>query len=210
MFLLVFKYIMKGFIMVEYTKQRLKSMKTKEKIYKTALSLFKEHEYEDVKVSDICDKAKVSVGSFYNHYKTKSDIINQAFDEMDDRSRLLYEDKPEESVLNRIQDLLMCAAIVIEAYGYKVVTQIIINQLKYGEEYLFKKQWFLEEILIKILKGKYGDEDIIENYKAQEISDIILRTFRGMVIEWCAKRERLSLTSLVEEHIQTQYIIFKK
>lgn len=200
---------MKGFIMVEYTKQRLKSMKTKEKIYKTALSLFKEHEYEDVKVSDICDKAKVSVGSFYNHYKTKSDIINQAFDEMDDRSRLLYEDKPEESVLNRIQDLLMCAAIVIEAYGYKVVTQIIINQLKYGEEYLFKKQWFLEEILIKILKGKYGDEDIIENYKAQEISDIILRTFRGMVIEWCAKRERLSLRSLVEEHIQTQYIIFK-
>lgn len=200
---------MKGFIMVEYTKQRLKSMKTKEKIYKTALSLFKEHEYEDVKVSDICDKAKVSVGSFYNHYKTKSDIINQAFDEMDDRSRLLYEDKPEESVLNRIQDLLMCAAIVIEAYGYKVVTQIIINQLKYGEEYLFKKQWFLEEILIKILKDKYGDEDIIEHYKAQEISDIILRTFRGMVIEWCAKRERLSLTSLVEEHIQTQYIIFK-
>ena len=195
--------------MKEYSKKKQQAIRTKEKIYNSAISLIKEENYDDVKISDICKLAKVSVGSFYHHFDTKDDIIKRIIDEIDIAARENFIDEPNEPLFNSIKRLLLVESKIIESYGLKIVTQIAINQLKYGYEYFFNKKWFLEEKLVELLQNHLGSNDIIGNYSTQDISDIVLRTYRGIVIEWCIKRGSLSLYDLVNDHLETQYINFK-
>ena len=195
--------------MKEYSKKKQQAIRTKEKIYNSAISLIKEENYDDVKISDICKLAKVSVGSFYHHFDTKDDIIKRIIDEIDIAARENFIDEPNEPLFNSIKRLLLVESKIIESYGLKIVTQIAINQLKYGYEYFFNKKWFLEEKLVELLQNHIGSNDIIGNYSTQDISDIVLRTYRGIVIEWCIKRGSLSLYDLVNDHLETQYINFK-
>lgn len=58
----------------EPTKRQLQAKASKEKIFDTAQSLFATYGYENVTVADICREANVSVGLFYNYFKSKSDI----------------------------------------------------------------------------------------------------------------------------------------
>lgn len=57
-------------------------MKSEDKIKKAFLLLLQSQSYEKVSISDICDVAKISRQTFYNHYKTKDDILKYIFAEI--------------------------------------------------------------------------------------------------------------------------------
>lgn len=57
------------------TKRQQRSLETREKIYNTAIELIKNHGYENVTINDICEKAKVSVGSLYHQFSSKDEIL---------------------------------------------------------------------------------------------------------------------------------------
>ena len=65
------------------TTRQIQALTTKNKIYKIAIELMEKNGYENIKIEDICKKAKVSVGSFYNYFKSKSDILNEIFKRAD-------------------------------------------------------------------------------------------------------------------------------
>ena len=50
---------------------------THERIYRTALQLFKEHGFEQVSVGQIAAGAEVSVPTFYAHYPSKEHVVMQ-------------------------------------------------------------------------------------------------------------------------------------
>jgi hypothetical protein len=56
--------------MAQYKKDKIK-----EQIDQAALKVFAEKGYENTKVSDISDQAKVSIGNIYRYYKKKEDIF---------------------------------------------------------------------------------------------------------------------------------------
>ncbi|MDL2218603.1 TetR/AcrR family transcriptional regulator [Christensenellaceae bacterium OttesenSCG-928-M15] len=55
--------------------RQVKSQEVKDKIFQTAIDLIKNHGYEYVTVSNICNVANVSVGSFYHHFHNKDDLM---------------------------------------------------------------------------------------------------------------------------------------
>lgn len=55
--------------------RHMKSQLAKEKILTAAFSMIKEHGYEYLTVSGVCDTAGVSVGCFYHHFRNKEDIL---------------------------------------------------------------------------------------------------------------------------------------
>lgn len=57
-------------------KQTLKSKETKEKIFNAAKEIIQKNGYEDLSIKNICEKAEVSNGSFYHHFKTKDDLLS--------------------------------------------------------------------------------------------------------------------------------------
>ncbi len=55
--------------------RQIKSQLAKEKILRAAFTLIKDHGYEYLTVSGICDAAGVSVGCFYHHFSNKDDLL---------------------------------------------------------------------------------------------------------------------------------------
>ena len=56
-------------------KQTQKSKETKEKIFQAAKEIIQKSGYENLSIKNICEKAGVSNGSFYHHFKTKDDLF---------------------------------------------------------------------------------------------------------------------------------------
>ncbi len=56
-----------------------KAILTKNKVFETAIELIKEKGYNNVTISQICEKARVAKGTFYVHYKSKEDIIKESY-----------------------------------------------------------------------------------------------------------------------------------
>lgn len=55
----------------------LRVVKTKRLLYTTLLELMKEKPFEEIKVSDICNKALVNRSTFYSHYQDKYDLFSE-------------------------------------------------------------------------------------------------------------------------------------
>lgn len=57
---------------------------TRRKLFEAGISLMREKGFHAATIRSICDRAGVSVGTFYLYYNTKSDIINEIYMHGDD------------------------------------------------------------------------------------------------------------------------------
>lgn len=55
-------------------------MKTKEKIFETALNLFAEKGFKATSIREITRETGLSVASFYNHFKSKNELLQAIYD----------------------------------------------------------------------------------------------------------------------------------
>lgn len=62
-------------------RQKEKSEMTHQEIKAAALRLFLEKGYKNTSVQDIVTESGYSIGSFYNHYKTKRDVLAEIWNE---------------------------------------------------------------------------------------------------------------------------------
>ena len=80
------KYIMfNGDIM----KTDLRIIKTKNNLHDALISLLKEKTFENIKVSDICEKALINRSTFYSHYNDKYELLLDSINTI--KSNLLHD-----------------------------------------------------------------------------------------------------------------------
>lgn len=85
------------------TKRQLQAQASREKIFTAAQELFSEKGYTNVSVADICKKAGVSVGLFYNYFKSKSDISIESMARFaQDWSTVTSSFLPGDTAINRL------------------------------------------------------------------------------------------------------------
>ena len=66
------------------TLREQRSLELKQKIYKVSMNLFEKRGYKNVKVSDICDAANISTGTFYYYFNSKEQVFLAYSDVADD------------------------------------------------------------------------------------------------------------------------------
>ena len=64
------------------SKTDLRIIKTKNGIYNALLDLMREKQFEEIKVSDICDKALINRSTFYAHFEDKYELLASYIKEM--------------------------------------------------------------------------------------------------------------------------------
>ena len=57
-------------------KKDLRIIKTQKILYNTLLELLKEQPFEKIKVSNICQRARINRSTFYSHYNDKYELRN--------------------------------------------------------------------------------------------------------------------------------------
>lgn len=91
-------------------KTDLRIIKTKNALYYALIDLLKEKTFEEIKVSNICEKAYVNRSTFYAHYKDKYelfvDLINSLKDSFKSELKSIEEDDLKDYYLKMIKVFL--------------------------------------------------------------------------------------------------------
>lgn len=186
--------------MKELTTRDIQSIKTKKRIMECANNLFTTKKYEDIKITDICKAAGVSVGAFYHYFSSKEDIINDAYNDFDKETEEIIKSKSFNSRVEAISFLLYLQTKAINDKGHVFGTCYFKNQLTNKEKYILNKdRYFYKKLLEEVTAAIDNGEIHYEN--AEKLTDLLLRISRGTIYDWCLHEGSYDLVEQTIEEV---------
>lgn len=189
-----------------YTARQLQAQKTKNKLYKISIELLEKQGYEKLKIEDICKKAGVSVGSFYNYFNSKNDILVEVYKRADNYFK--------NEVENNIKSVNILDKIVefFDYYGnYNDLVGIdIMKQLYNSNNKLFpQKGRFMQTLLESLILEGQNKNEISFHMTSEEICNYLFISARGIVYDWCIHNGTYNLKDSMHNYISLLVNIFK-
>ena len=184
--------------MLESMKKQRRGEETQKKILKVALKLFSEKGFNKVTVDEIVKKSGTSKGSFYQHFRTKSDIFLARFTEVDDYYLEVFQSFPEDmdpfeklAIFNRKMMLFLDMEM-----GKGLMKVIYSAALESNEHtYFLNSNRSLFTITRALVEEAMVKGTIDSKYSVDEIITIIIQSYMGTIYHWGLQDTDQSLES---------------
>ena len=174
-----------------------RTSETQQIIFDAALALMSEKGFQGTTVRDICSSAGIPIGTFYNCYKSKVDILKKIYDD---------------------GDAYICGAIDREAEGLNPLEQLRIFSEYYARlneetgidvlRVLFypTNSWFsmnrpMQVFARKVVDAGQRSGDIRSDRSAEDIIDCLFDILRGICYNWCVCDGGFDLAARIETHM---------
>jgi len=185
-----------------------KAILTKNKVFETAIELIKERGYDDVTISQICEKAGVAKGTFYVHYKSKEDIIKESY--YYDMSQFVlkqYKDLISQdkniNIKKKIEKFLISEFMFASYVGYAMTCRAYVTNLTEcisGNSKHFERRDFTKHLKKLILEGI--NKKVFETNQTAEEIFLYLESFvRGIMASWCFSNAEFDIVKKGEKYI---------
>jgi AcrR family transcriptional regulator len=165
-----------------------KGLQTRRRIYETAIELFSRKGYENVTVEDICRKVGVTKGAFYNHFRSKDQIILEEFMKMDRHYAMVAEKIASlESSIEKLRVFNREAIKLMSDLGVKLMKVLYSSQIAphMKEPYLAHQGRFLYRITNQFLREGQEKGEIPVDISSEELAVMLINCFRGQIYHWC-------------------------
>jgi AcrR family transcriptional regulator len=186
------------------TNRKKQLIDTRRKIYTTALRLFYAKGYDKVTVDDICKKVGVSKGAFYDHFKSKDQVIVDLFLKVADQIYAKFVSTELDSQKNSLEKLFLLGMKAVD-YSKSVGMDTLIvsyraqiNLNKRAGPIASEKRTIFK-IVQKLVEEGQASGEIRTDLSRDDITRIIVRYFRGIVYNWCAVKGRYDLKKETEK-----------
>ncbi|TKH44730.1 TetR family transcriptional regulator [Paenibacillus terrae] len=187
--------------------RKLQSLQTKKNIYNSTLELMHEKSLEKIKIEDICRKAGVSVGSFYNHFKTKSDILVEMYAQADGYFELKFKNEPpSESIA---QDLIQYFEVYAE-YNQNIGLETVQQLYTSNNKLFITKGRDMQNILQQIIERGQAAGELDQSMTSEEVTDYLFIAARGVMYNWCLHDGDSDLIVNMREYMSRLITIFKQ
>lgn len=185
--------------------RKIQAEATKNKIYKTAIKLMEQKGFNNMKIDDICSKAGVSVGSFYNYFKSKDDILIEIYK----RGDVYFEEtvRPNVSEKSTAENIIVYFdyyARYNEYTGVDTTKQLFASANKL---YISKGRVMQAVLIDIIIKGQESGE-IIKDYAPEEITEYLFIAARGMCYDWVSHDGSYNLREKMQKYMKLLVGIF--
>lgn len=177
----------------------IQAQKTKEKIYSTSIKLFRSRGYDNVTIQDITKAANVSVGLFYNYYKSKNDILNQQFLIADEIFKDFAKNGiPGNTIKEKIKNYMLFYIDFVKNQPFDF-TKILYN----NNNTLFIKEGRAMQTLLDpfIDEGKISGE-ITVPMSNKDINEFLYQSMRGLIFHWCLHNGSFDIYQRAEIYLE--------
>lgn len=170
-------------------KRQLQAEKTKQRIFQTALELFRKKGFDQVTVDEIVEKSNSSKGAFYGHFDSKYGIFLEKFKEIDkfyeDYVQIIAEDDPlKEKILKLFQGQMH---YLEHELGKDLMRSVYTNGLIESENHFFNNtERGLFKILIHYINKSIDNGELRKEVNPERIAMLITRCMRGNLYDWIA------------------------
>jgi len=175
------------------TGRQHQAIETKLKIIKTATDLFTSKGFNDVTIRDICEAGSISIGSFYHHFKSKDEIIDIGYYQLD----LLWEEKiAEYQSISTKEDILFLfeqAGILVQDQGWELASQSYRQLITSKSKYTYQLDRPIYTKLIQIIESGLHKDLELNQSDTVKLSETLMRCSRGVIFDWCLKEGTYNL-----------------
>jgi TetR/AcrR family fatty acid metabolism transcriptional regulator len=164
------------------TSRQAQAIRTKEKLFTTAMNLIDKKGFDNVTVQEISKKANVSVGIFYHYFESKNDILFEIYKLADNYfrdevSQLLDKDNS----LERILQFFYYYAKYNHDRGLESI-KLLYNPKNKG--FILKERYMLT-LLQNIIRIGQEKCEIVQDMTPEQICNDLFIISRGVVYDWC-------------------------
>lgn len=184
--------------MEKLTHRQRQAIATKIRITQVATELFKLKGFESVKIQDICQAAEISTGAFYHHFKSKMEIINTAYEQVDILVMDRFKARNFSSNLEKLLFLLCEGAKMMEELGWVFVGEIYKNLLSIEGKYSTKPDRHIALKVKSIVEDSLKSGELDNSISPTNLTMIIMRISRGAIFDWCLYQGSYDLKSRME------------
>ncbi len=168
------------------TPRKIQARNTREKIYRTAVNLITERGFDKITVDEICKAAGVAKGSFYHYFKSKDDIVIEAYNVLD---RYFMEEVVNEltqdSCLEKLKVYLTHMAKHADDHGIDFVKQFYKSQIFTHANFVVSSERGFYKILYRIIDNGQNNGEFRKDLSSDELSMGLMVVVRGILYDWC-------------------------
>ena len=175
----------------------------KELIREAAIEVMSKKGFYNTKTAEIAEEANVAVGTIYNYFKNKKDILDYIFRyELEKRMKNLK--KVKEQDLNFWEKLKSFLDFHFkEIRENMAVGEILVREKdfpkKEGSDYISEYLTMIPKILEKEIKAAIKRGEINDDYDPEIAANIIFGSIQGIVEKAIKKEDQSMLTKAPEE-----------
>ncbi len=172
-------------------KTDLRVIKTKNLIYNTLIELMKDKTFEEIKVSDICNKALINRSTFYSHYEDKYDLLVDFINSL--KNEFISELNKNNNNLNVKEYYIELIKIFLNHIEERkeMYTSIMINN----------RNSIMMDILLSVVNNDLLKKMSKDEFKSSIPDDIIVKFYLGGVInlgvEWLKDNTKYSKEEII-------------
>lgn len=165
------------------TSRQKQAQATRERLIRSAMELFSCDSYENVKVSDICQRAGTSVGVFYHYFKNKESVIDGIYDVSVGHLQERWDVKDFATPREAIVDLAKSRLELCEQVGPIVASQDMKLLLHNPGGKVLRDDRFYIKTIKKLVWQEVEDDTLFGD--ADLIAKHLIMMNRGVIVEWC-------------------------
>ncbi len=161
------------------------SISKRKKIVDVVVTLMDEQGLKNVTIQDICEKANISVGTFYHYFNSKESIpveMYKLLDQylLDHKEKMLSHPTAKEVLL----DFVSHYGMYVSKWGYYANYIIVRNSVEGGSKKSNDEIRKINELLMDLIQIGIQQKEFKINIGAEQLKTSILLLMRGVLLEW--------------------------
>lgn len=190
---------------IKINSRKAQAEATKNKIYNTAIKMMENKGYNSMKIEDICSKAGVSVGSFYNYFKSKNDILIEIYK----RADVFFEEivRPNVEGKSAIENIV----VYFDYYAkYNEITGVETTKQLFSSanKMYISKGRVMQAVLIDVIKKGQETGEITAKYTPENITEYLFISARGLCYDWASHDGSYNLRDAMKKYMTLLVEIF--
>lgn len=179
--------------------RKQKANVTRNRIYTTAFDLIKRYGFDNVTVDEICLQSGVRKGAFYHHFKSKDDIVIEAYSIVDEDFVNEIGHMPA-GIDNsgRILFTVLFQARRVVTEGVVLVRQIYKSQIDTGTSFFVSP----ERPFYRMIRDAIADGQSAGEFRTvmtpDELTRLVLSISRGIIYDWCMEDGIFDIVAFME------------
>ena len=193
---------------MDYRQRRKEqARRTEEAILQAALELSRADSFDRVSVRDICQRAGITTGAFYHHFRSKEDLLSRGFSPLDRRMEEALAGHGEDTPQERLWRILSTYAHFIEDQGWPLVARYYQRRLDAPDDAAsMDPTRYTLRAMVDCLRRAEAEGLLLPGWSVEWTADFFFRHFRGVVLDWVLHRGEYPLLPKLEQ----DYALFRE
>jgi len=175
---------------------------TKENMCEAAMAMFKESGFDKVSVNMICNKLKVTRGSFYHHFESKNDLLLYWFSSQAEKN--IAFDMSLKSPKRILKKHALDYAKMIEKVGHDFMYYILMAEFELDGKH-FYTYLNAEGQSIDLIRKAIERDEIRSAENAKHLSDAFTAAMIGAIVLWKFENGRFDIVNKIESIFDAVY-----